>query len=122
MDPALSALLQDLKANGKLSKTLVVVLSEFGRSPRINQKAGRDHHARCFSCLMAGGGLIGGQTVGASDRDGDLPAERPIKVADLHATICHALGIDYAKTVMTPLQRELRLVNDGAKPIRELIG
>jgi hypothetical protein len=122
IDPALSSLIEDLAANGMLSKTLVVVLSEFGRTPRINSGAGRDHHAKCFSCLMAGGGLVTGQVVGASDRDGELPSERPVKVADIHATICAALGIDYTKTVMTPLQRQMRLVRETGTPIRELLG
>ena len=73
--------IDDLRANGKLSRTLVIVLSEFGRTPRINDNGGRDHHARCFSAMIAGGGLKGGSIVGASDPDGMLPAERPVQVA-----------------------------------------
>jgi uncharacterized protein (DUF1501 family) len=122
MDPALASLLDDLAADGKLDETLVVVLSEFGRTPRINGNAGRDHHAKCFSCLMAGGGIQGGQVVGASDPDGHLPAERPVKVPDLHATMCAALGIDHTSEVMTPLRRPMRLVRKGAGPIAELLG
>lgn len=122
MDPALASLLEDLAASGRLDTTLVVVLSEFGRTPRINQNAGRDHHPGCFSCLLAGGGITGGQVIGASDKDGAQPADRPVKAADLHATVCRALGIDHAKKVMTPLQREMRLVREGAVPVHELFG
>ena len=94
MDPALASLVEDLSVSGKLEKTMVIVLSEFGRTPRINTNAGRDHHARCFSCFMAGGGIKGGQVIGKSDEDAMLPAERPVNPNDLHASICHALGID----------------------------
>ena len=122
MDPALASLISDLAANGKLAKTLVLVLSEFGRTPRINTNAGRDHHARCFSCFIAGGGIRGGQVIGKSDEDAMLPAERPVNPHDLHASLCHALGIDAAKEVKTPLGRPMRLINEGAKPVMELFG
>ena len=122
MDPALASLISDLAASGKLAKTLVLVLSEFGRTPRINTNAGRDHHARCFSCFVAGGGIRGGQVIGESDKDAMLPAERPVNPHDLHASLCHALGIDAAKEVKTPLGRPMRLINGGAKPVMELFG
>ena len=122
MDPALASLISDLAASGKLAKTLVLVLSEFGRTPRINTNAGRDHHARCFSCFIAGGGIRGGQVIGKSDEDAMLPAERPVNPHDLHASLCHALGIDAAKEVKTPLGRPMRLINEGAKPVTELFG
>ena len=122
MDPALAALIEDLSASGRLEKTLVMVLSEFGRTPRVNDGGGRDHHARCFSCLVAGGGTEGGQIIGASDEDGVLPAERPVQVSDLHATICHALGVDFKKEIMTPLGRPMTLVKKGASPVSELFG
>lgn len=121
MDPALAALLEDLKAGGKLDSTLVLVLSEFGRTPVINNDAGRDHHARCFSCLIAGGGVRGGQVIGSSDADGHEPKDRPVKVSDLHATVCHALGIDPNKEVNTPLERPMKLV-DGGTAVKELFG
>ncbi len=120
MDPALAALVEDLAATGKLESTLVLVLSEFGRTPRINNNAGRDHHARCFSCLMAGGGVQGGQVIGASDKDAMEPAERPVKPSDIHATVCHALGIDHEKEVYTPQDRPMILVREGAEPVHEL--
>ena len=122
MDPALSSLVGDLAASGKLDRTLVIMLSEFGRTPRVNGRAGRDHHSRCFSCFMAGGGIIGGNVIGASDEDGYVPAERPVSVPDLHATICYALGINHAKEVTTPLGRPMRLVTKGGHPVKELFG
>ena len=122
MDPALGSLIEDLAASGKLEKTMVIMLSEFGRTPRINNNAGRDHHASCFSCFMAGGGIKGGQVIGKSDEDAMQPADRPVNPNDLHATVCHALGIDHAKEVETPLGRPMRLVSEGAKPVMELFG
>lgn len=121
MDPAIASLIDDLRANGKLARTMVVVLSEFGRTPRINENAGRDHHARVFSALLAGGGLKGGSIVGASDEDGMEPIERPVQVADIHATICHALGIDFSREVITPQGRPMRLVRKEAAPISEIL-
>jgi len=120
MDPGIASLLSDLKANGMLSKTLVVVLSEFGRTPRINDGGGRDHWARVFSALVAGGGTKGGTIIGASDADGMEPAERPVAVPDLHATLAHALGIDLQKEVITPQGRPMRLIRKEATPILEL--
>ena len=122
MDPALGSLIEDLAASGKLEKTMVIMLSEFGRTPRINNNAGRDHHASCFSCFMAGGGIKGGQVIGKSDEDAMQPADRPVNPNDLHATVCHALGIDHTKEVETPLGRPMRLVSEGAKPVMELFG
>lgn len=122
MDPALASLIEDLAAIGKLESTMVIMLSEFGRTPRINNNAGRDHHARCFSCFMAGGGIKGGQVIGKSDEDAMMPADRPVNPHDLHATICHAMGIDHNKEVETPLGRPMRLISEGAKPVMELFG
>ena len=113
MDPALASLIEDLADSGMLEKTLVVVLSEFGRTPNVNKDGGRDHWASVFSCFMAGGGVRGGQVIGSSDEDGAYPKDRPVKVPDLHASICHALGIDHEKEVMTPLDRPLKLVDEG---------
>ena len=121
MDPALASLIQDLKDRGMLDKTLIMMVSEFGRTPRINDNAGRDHWAAVFSCFMAGGGIKGGQGIGSSDEDAMRPQDRPVEVADLHATLCHALGINHEKEVMTPLQRPMKLV-DGGSPVMELFG
>ena len=119
MDPAIANLIKDLAESGMLEKTLVVMLSEFGRTPRINDGAGRDHHAACFSCMVAGGGIKGGVVIGSSDEDGVRPKDRPVQVPDIHATLCQALGIDGSKEVMTPLQRPMKLI-DGGTPVSEL--
>lgn len=121
MDPALAALIEDLAASGLLEKTLVIMLSEFGRTPMVNKDAGRDHWAAVFSCFIAGGGVRGGTVVGSSDRNGEQPHDRPVKVPDLHATVCYALGVDHNKEVMTPLGRPMKLVN-GGEPVTELFG
>ncbi len=119
MDPALASLIEDLAQSGLLKKTMIVMLSEFGRTPKINMTMGRDHHPGVFSCLFAGGGVKGGQVIGSSDEDAMQPKDRPVKVTHLHASICHALGIDPNKEVMTPLQRPMKLVDNG-KPVDEL--
>lgn len=121
MDPALAALVADLAESGMLEKTLVIMLSEFGRTPRINDNAGRDHYPTVFSAFMAGGGIRGGAVIGSSDEDGREPQDRPVQVPDLHATFCHALGIDPEKEVMTPLARPMKLV-DGGTPVTEMFG
>ena len=93
LDQAYAALLIDLRQRGLLETTLVVAVGEFGRSPRINNAAGRDHWEHCYSALIAGGGVRGGRVVGESDRRGERPHERPLTPADLAATIHHAAGI-----------------------------
>ena len=120
MDPAIASLIEDLSANGMLDKTLVVMLSEFGRTPRINNDGGRDHWAKVFSTFMAGGGVKGGQVIGSSDIDGMEPDERPVHVPDIHASILHALGIDHSKPLTTPDGRPMTLVRKGSNPIGEL--
>jgi uncharacterized protein (DUF1501 family) len=103
-----------------LDKTLVIVLSEFGRTPTINRTVGRDHYPAVFSSLMAGGGLKRGILLGASDEDGRKPQDRPVPVSDIHATVCHVLGIDPNQEVITPLRRPMKLVEKG-KPVEELL-
>jgi len=93
LDQAYAALLTDLKERGLLAKTLVVAVGEFGRSPKINAMAGRDHWEHCYSALLAGGGVRGGRVVGASDARGEHPRERPLTPADVAATIHHCVGI-----------------------------
>jgi hypothetical protein len=93
LDRALSALLDDLHDRGLLATTLVVAVGEFGRTPKINDRAGRDHWNPCYSALLAGGGVQGGRVVGASDRRGEYPTDRPVTPADLGATILARLGI-----------------------------
>jgi uncharacterized protein (DUF1501 family) len=92
-DRALSALLDDLESRGLLDSTLVVAVGEFGRTPKINNKAGRDHWNLCYSGLLAGAGVPGGRVVGASDARGEHPADRPCTPADLGATVLAKLGV-----------------------------
>ncbi|MGB4740530.1 MAG: DUF1501 domain-containing protein, partial [Fuerstiella sp.] len=119
-DLAVSALLDDLKDRNLLDETLVVVMGEFGRTPKINTSGGRDHWPRVFSVVLAGGGILGGQVIGASDSVGESPLERPVTPADLVATVYTALGIDPATIVSTSSGRPVRLVSDEAKPVLEL--
>ena len=93
LDQALSALLDDLHERGLLESTLVVAMGEFGRTPKINDRAGRDHWNTCYSALVAGGGVRGGRVVGDSDRRGEHPTDRPVTPADLGATTLACLGI-----------------------------
>ena len=105
LDQGLSALLDDLAARGLSDSTLVAVFGEFGRTPRINKDAGRDHWGSCQSILLAGGGIPGGRVVGQSDRIGAYPASEPIDPVDVHATIYQRLGLDPAQTVQDHLGR-----------------
>ena len=112
-DRAIPALLRDLQDRGLLEKTLVVVTTEFGRTPKINTLAGRDHWPNAFSILMAGGGVQGGQVIGSTDRQGAEVADRPITPADMTATIINTLGVDPRTVVHTALGRPIPLVDDG---------
>ena len=114
VDRAAAALIEDLVDRGLDQETLVLVIGEFGRTPVVNSKAGRDHWARVFSGLIAGGGLRNGQVVGASDATGGDPADRPVHARDFFATMYHALGIDW-NTVFTDGQgRPLPVLPDAA--------
>jgi hypothetical protein len=93
-DAAFAALIEDLSARGLLDETLVVMMGEFGRTPRFNSNGGRDHWPNCFSVVMAGGGIRGGQVYGSSDRMGAYPTSNAVTPQDLMATLYHCLGID----------------------------
>jgi hypothetical protein len=93
LDQALSALLEDLHQRGLLGRTLVLAMGEFGRSPKINNMAGRDHWEHCYSALLAGGGVRGGRVVGSSDARGSHPHDHAVTPADIAATVQHAVGI-----------------------------
>jgi hypothetical protein len=108
-DRAFSALLDDLAARGLLDETLVVWMGEFGRAPRIEEKGGRGHWARCYSVVMAGGGIQGGQVYGRSDRQAGYPAENAVSPADIVTTIYHCLGIDSETEITDHLGRPLKL-------------
>ena len=116
-DAAASALLADLADRGQLDETLVVILTEFGRTPRINGSAGRDHYPLCYSVVLAGGGIRGGQVYGASDRLGALPADRPCNPGDLHATIFHALGIPLDATLADQAGRSFPVTEGRVLPL-----
>jgi hypothetical protein len=123
VDPAMSALITDLKDRGLLDSTLVIWMGEFGRTPRINTrgaKPGRDHYPRAWSTVLVGGGIKGGQVVGRTDKEGGTVEERPISAIDFMATVCKILGIDYTKMNDTSIGRPVRIVEKGANPIQEL--
>lgn len=120
LDPAVGSLIGDLSDRGLIDSTLVVVGGEFGRTPRIRD-GGRDHHPRCFSILMAGGGMKGGCAVGESDADGTEPKERPITIPDVHATIAHCAGYDPNKQNESPLGRPIRVVDPAGAPVVEAL-
>jgi len=118
-DQAIPALLNDLQDRGMLEKTLVVVTTEFGRTPRINDLAGRDHWPNAFSIVMAGGGVKGGRVIGATDKQAAEVTDRPITPEDMVATVLYGLGIDYKKILHTPLGRPIPIA-DGGSVVREL--
>jgi len=119
LDQALSALLDDLGAHGLLDSTMVVATGEFGRTPKLNAAGGRDHWPGVRSALLAGGGVRGGQVVGASDQHAEAPASRPVSPQELLATMYHSLGISPAQYLQTAAGESFALVED-ARPIGEL--
>jgi hypothetical protein len=120
LDQGVSALLRDLDERGLLETTLVVMMGEFGRTPKINPNAGRDHHGRANSILLAGGGLPRGIVLGRTDPQADSPVERPVTPANLAATIYTCLGIDPERRFETSDGQPVRLV-DNADPIGEIL-
>src|SRR5947209_7059346 len=121
LDKAYAALLTDLSQRGMLEKTLVLLMGEFGRTPKVNPRGGRDHWSRCRFVAFAGGGMKGGQVIGKSDDQGAMPVERPVSVEDVATTIYTALGIDTNKQYVTPTGRPIHIAS-GGQPIRELWG
>ncbi len=113
LDQALAALVAELDELGQLDRTLVMVTSEFGRTPRLNGDGGRDHWPRVFSVVLAGGGCKRGIVFGSSDNNGAEPASEPVHPADLAATVFTALGIDVEKQLLAPGGRPIHLVRDG---------
>lgn len=120
LDRGLAALLADLERRGMLDSTLVVVATEFGRTPRINQMAGRDHWPGAFSVVMAGGGIKPGQVIGSTDKDAASVTNRPTTPADFAATILSVLGIDPQTILHTPVGRPIQLAA-GGRPVHELL-
>lgn len=119
-DKAYAALISDLESRGLLESTLVCVTSEFGRSPKINATAGRDHWAKVFSTLMAGGGIKAGQVYGSSDATASEPADNPVTVEDWATTLYSCLGINADKELMAPGNRPVEIV-DGGKVRQDLL-
>ena len=113
LDAALSTLFRDLSERGLLGRTLVVVTGEFGRSPRINRNAGRDHWGPVFTVALGGGGVRGGRVIGRSDARAERPAGDPHGPEDLAATMYHLLGIDPNEEFYTPEGRPVKIVNNG---------
>lgn len=120
LDMALSALLDDLEAHGLLDDVAVVVWGEFGRTPKINKNAGRDHWARVSMAMLAGGGFRTGQVIGATDRDAAEAKDRPVHVQDVFATLYHHFGFNAETSVPDKTGRPMYLLNHF-NPIQELI-
>jgi uncharacterized protein (DUF1501 family) len=124
IDPAVSALVTDLKERGLLDSTLVVWMGEFGRTPKINSRGnepGRDHYPKAWSSVMFGGGIKAGQVIGKTDAEGATVTQRPVSTIDFMATTCKILGIDYTKKNTTAIGRPIRIVDKNEDPIMELL-
>jgi uncharacterized protein (DUF1501 family) len=119
LDNALSSLLADLSDRGLMDDTLVVCLGEMGRTPRANDRWGRDHWSTLFPAVLAGGGIKSGIVYGASDKDAAYPVDRPTSPEDLAATIYYALGIDHHLMLADSTGRPVSIV-DGGRPLVEL--
>jgi hypothetical protein len=115
----IATLINDLKAEGLFDQTLIVLTTEFGRTPNINARGGRDHFPRCFSGMLAGGGVQGGQVFGRTDDRGMSVVEDPCSVTDFNATIATALGLSLEKRIYSPGGRPFLIANRG-KPIEQL--
>jgi hypothetical protein len=119
-DQAIAALINDLHQRGMLDSTLVMVTSEFGRSPKIGPTGGRDHWPRVFSTMLAGGGVKGGYVHGSSDALGAEPENEPVSVADLATTVYNQIGISADKELMAPGNRPIEIC-DGGRIIEEIL-
>jgi uncharacterized protein (DUF1501 family) len=121
LDPAWATLMKDLKSRGLLDSTLIVWMGEFGRTPRINGGAGRDHFPDAWSTVLAGAGSAGGQVFGATSNSGIEITDRPVQIPDLLATICKALQVNHLDQNMSNIGRPIRLVNPDAKILDEVL-
>lgn len=126
-DPAIGSLLQDLKARGLLKDTLVIVGGEFGRTPAVEVSGlvkvqnGRDHNSHGFSMVLAGGGIRGGTTYGATDEFGFKAVEKPVHIHDLHATILYLLGLDHTRLTYRYSGRDFRLTDVAGEVIKDVV-
>jgi hypothetical protein len=114
LDRAYSALITDLRDRGLLESTLVVMMGEFGRTPKLNSTGGRDHWPRAGFVCLAGGGVRGGQVIGATDSHGEVPVDRPVGPADLAFTLLTLLGVDPARELTTPSGRPMKILSEGS--------
>lgn len=112
-DQAFSALVTDLEQRGMLDDTLVIMMGEMGRTPKINNDAGRDHWSQCQTIIFAGGGTRRGVVIGASDKTASFPTTQPYGIQDLLRTVCHLMGVNADKVYHTPLGRPVPIVNGG---------
>ena len=119
VDPGFGALIADLKTRGMLENTVVAWMGEFGRTPRINPRDGRDHYPRAFNAAIAGGGIKGGQVIGRTSADGAAIDDRPVSVPDLFSSICKCLDVNPSKETVSPLGRPMKIV-DGGEVVQEL--
>ncbi len=119
-DQGFATLIADLKERGMLERTLVVWMGEFGRTPRINARGGRDHFPQASNVALAGGGIRGGRVIGATADDGMSIKERPVTVPDLFCTFCETLKINPRKENLGPLDRPIKIV-DGGSAVKELL-
>jgi uncharacterized protein (DUF1501 family) len=120
LDQGLSALVEDLDHRGLLNDVSIVVWGEFGRSPRINGDAGRDHWPLVNSCILAGGGMRVGQVIGATNRLGETPNERPVHYREVFSTLYHNLGIDARRVELRDAVNRPQFIVGDSDPIREL--
>ena len=119
VDPGMGPLIADLKERGMLDRTLVLWMGEFGRTPKINARGGRDHYPRVFNAAIAGCGIRGGQAIGASTKDGSAVDHDPVTVHDLFCSICRALDVNPNHEHISPLGRPIKIV-DGGAPVKKL--
>ena len=121
LDQGLAALISDLDERGLLDSTLIMVTSEFGRTPKVNATAGRDHFARVFSTMVAGGGITRGHIFGSTDATASEPERDPVAVEDLLTTVYHQMGINADKELMAPGDRPIEII-DGGRVVKEILG
>jgi hypothetical protein len=122
LDPAWGTLMEDLNSRGLLDTTTIVWMGEFGRTPRINGQAGRDHFPAAWSTVLAGGGIRGGTVHGRTSEDGNqVVSDPPTSVPDFIATICRALGLDPMHQNMSNVGRPIRLADPAARPVQEVL-
>ncbi len=120
LDKGIGTLVKDLVQRGLWQNTVMMVMSEFGRTPRINQNDGRDHWSRCWSVVVGGGAIRGGQAHGSTDEDGMSVANNPTRVGDLFATVYRGLGIDPGTQVRDAIGRPFGIAGGNGRPIEQL--